>query len=465
MSDKEFYQSPLAERYASSEMLRLFSPDYKYSTWRSLWCALAEAESELGLPIGKEQIQELKAHTQDINYESVSKYEKILHHDVVAHLRAYGDLCPKAKGIIHLGATSTFLTDNTDTIQMREGLRLLSEKLSSIIKKLKEFAETYADTPCLSYTHLQPAQLTTIGKRACMWLQDFLIDFKEINFRKAHLKFLGVKGATGTQASFLALFGGDVSKVQELDRKVAKKMGFSEIFSITSQTYPRKQDVTVLDALKGIAISSHKFGTDIRLLAGFKEIEESFDKTQVGSSAMPYKRNPILSERVCGIARFIISLSENGAYNAATQWLERSLDDSANRRMVIPEAFLSADAILNLLSQIVSGLEVNRKVIARRIAEELPFMATENIMMASVKKGQEREIIHEKLRQHSLESWKDVKEDGKANRLLDRIADDPSFNLTKEELHKILDVNSFIGRAPDQVREFIKEEFGNGGRI
>lgn len=450
------YESPLSVRYASSEMSNTFSPIFKYSTWRQLWVALAEAESELGLPVSKHQIEELSRHIHTIDFTVADKYEKELQHDVMAHIQAYGDQCPVARPIIHLGATSCFVTDNGDLIQMRQGFQLLLSKLKTIIQQLSQFAAEYAHLPCLAFTHFQSAQLTTVGKRACMWLQDLFLDFQELSMRTENLCFLGTKGATGTQASFLALFDGDVSRVEELDQLVAKKMGFSKIFPISGQTYTRKQDVYVLNALAGIAISAHKFASDLRLLAHLKEMEEGFAEKQVGSSAMPYKRNPILSERICSLSRFLLSLNENPAYTASTQWFERTLDDSANRRLVLPEAFLTCDAILSLLSTVITHWQVHPKVIARHVAEELPFLATENILMACVKKGGDRQDLHEKLKMHSFTTRKRIAEEGESNDLLEKIADDPAFPLSSEEIHAIVDEKHFIGLAPQQVDHFLE---------
>lgn len=447
MTDRELYQSPLSSRYASTEMLKVFSSQYKYSTWRRLWLTLAEAQKCLGLPISEEQIQELAAHVDTVNFAEAENYEKKLQHDVMAHIHAYGDQCPLARAIIHLGATSCYVTDNTDLIQMRAAMQILSDKLRRVISQLADFARTHAALPCLAYTHFQPAQLTTVGKRACLWIQEFLMDFYEIEQRLKNIRFLGTKGTTGTQASFLALFEGNHEKVKELDRLVAEKMGFTSLFLISGQTYDRKQDTFILNALAGLGSSAHKFATDLRLLAHLKEIEEPFTKNQVGSSAMPYKRNPILSERLCGLGRYLISLSGNPAYTASVQWLERSLDDSSNRRLCIPEAFLTADAIVEILAPLTQNLVVYPQVIANHVAEELPFMAFENILMACVKKGGDRQNLHEKLRLYSLEA---VKTD-----LLQKIARDPAFNLSKEELKKLTDISQFIGRAPEQVQEFL----------
>lgn len=454
----EIYQSPLSGRYSSLEMQRLFSSQFKHSTWRRLWVALAEAQQTLGLSITTQQVQELANNVDTIDFEAVSQYENQLKHDVMAHIHAYADQCPNARSIIHLGATSCYVTDNTDIIQMREGLQILQNKLKQVLSQLTDFAKRYADMACLGYTHFQPAQLTTVGKRTCLWIQEMLIDYHELSRRIEQLRFLGVKGTTGTQASFLSLFNNDHAKVKALDQLVAKKMEFPHSFLISGQTYTRKQDMLVLNTLAGVGASAHKFATDLRLLAHLHELKEPFGKAQVGSSAMPYKRNPILSERVCGLARFLLSLSENPAYTAATQWLERSLDDSANRRLALPEAFLTCDAILILLLEITSDIQIYPQAILQHVQNELPFMATENILMAAVKKGGDRQILHEKLRLLSRNSAQRVIEEGKPNDLLDQILKDPSFMLSKEELEKLLDVSAFIGRAPQQVEEFILQE-------
>lgn len=449
------YQSPLSHRYASKEMNELFSPHYKYSTWRKLWVALAEVQKELGLPITNSQIAQLKSHVEDIDFAIADGYEKQVHHDVMAHILAYGDQCPEAKPIIHLGATSCYVTDNTDLIQMREGLGILLPKLKSVIKQLSQFALKHRSLACLGYTHFQPAQLTTVGKRACMWIQDFVIDCEEWQLRSKSIKFLGAKGTTGTQASFLALFDQDHNKVKQLDQKISQKMGFENTLLISGQTYTRKIDVQLLSALASFATSAHKFATDIRLLSHLREVTEPFEEHQVGSSAMPYKQNPVLSERICSLARFLISLNENPLYTAATQWLERSLDDSANRRISLPEAFLAADALLNLLIQVTSHLAVHPKMIEKHIKEEIPFLATENILMAAVKKGKDRQVIHERIRSLSIQVADAIKKGGE-NDLLNTIAADPEFGLSKEDLLKLVDVTHFVGRAPEQVEEFLK---------
>lgn len=453
------YKSPFSDRYASKEMLSIFSAQKKHSTWRKLWVALAKAEQELGLSITEEQIQELIDHVDEIDFSVAATYEKELQHDVMAHIHAYGDQCPKARSIIHLGATSCYVTDNSELIQIQEALQLLQKKLHQVIAQLTRFAHTYSKTACLGFTHYQPAQLTTVGKRATLWAQDFLIDLQELEYRLSRIQFLGVKGATGTQASFLSLFHGDHEKVKKLDQKVADLMGFESVIAVSGQTYTRKQDQQILYTLAGIATSAHKFATDLRLLANLKELEEPFGKHQVGSSAMPYKRNPMLSERICSIGRFVISLSENPAYTAATQWLERTLDDSANRRLCISEAFLGIDSILELLIRVTDGIVVNEKVIEKRIQEELPFMATENILMYCVEKGGDRQDLHERIRNHSMEAGRRVKQ-GESNDLLDRICNDSNFRLTQDEISKIIDVQEFVGRAPQQTQEFINRIMG-----
>lgn len=456
MTTHNSYVSPLASRYASAEMSALFSAQFKHCTWRKLWVALAKAQKKLGLGISDKQIKAMEAQVDAIDFDKAHAYEQKFHHDVMAHIHTFGDACPEAKGVIHLGATSCYVTDNTELLQMREGLKLLRGKLIHVIRHLSAFAAEHAHLPCLSYTHLQPAQPTTVGKRTCLWIQDFITDLKDLDDRLEDFTFLGVKGATGTQASFLALFDNDRHKVQKLEALVAKEMGFTHVTPISGQTYSRKQDVRIIAVLQGLAVSSHKCATDIRLLAHLKEIEEPFAEKQVGSSAMPYKRNPVHSERVCGLARFLISLGENPSYTAATQWLERSLDDSANRRLAIPEAFLTADAILTLLISITSKLVIYPKMIAKHLDEELPFMATENILMASVSKGKDRQELHEKLRQHSLAASHAIKAEGKEGELLSRLAKDPAFGLSKEEIHKLAQVDNFVGLAAHQTIEFLR---------
>lgn len=457
MNSDSLYQSPLSARYASKEMSSLFSDRHKYITWRKLWIALAEAEQSLGLAITDEQIRSMKAHLHELDLHLVAEYEKTLKHDVMAHLHAFGDLCPEAKGIIHLGATSCFVTDNTDLLQMKEGLKILHAKLIQAIRNLSSFAHDHASLACLSYTHFQAAQPTTVGKRACLWLQDLLMDLHDFEEKISSLRFLGAKGATGTQASFLALFNQDHGKVKQLDQLLAKAMGFERLIPVSGQTYTRKQDIRIFSVLSSFAATSHKIATDIRLLAHLKEMEEPFGEKQVGSSAMPYKRNPIRSERICGLARFLMSLNENPLYTAATQWLERSLDDSANRRMCIPEAFLTADAILSLLVHVTAGLVVHPTIIRKNLLEELPFMATENILMESVKKGKDRQALHESLRGHSMESARLMKE-GSSGDLIERILGDASFDLTKDEIAELMKEEHFIGRASKQVEEFLHEE-------
>ena len=458
MNSLNRYQSPLSDRYASEEMSFVFSPYNKFHTWRKLWLALAKSQKGLGLPITDRQIAELEKAVDKIDIAKAEEYEKKFRHDVMAHIHAFGDACPEARGIIHLGATSCFVTDNTDLIQMREGLRILRNKVLQAIRQLHHFAQEYAALPALSYTHFQSAQPTTVGKRACIWLQDLLIDLNDIEHVLQDIHFLGVKGATGTQASFLTLFEGDHQKVKRLEELVAKEMGFTRLFPISGQTYTRKQDIRIVAVLSSMAASAHKFATDLRLLAHLKEIEEPFAEKQVGSSAMPYKRNPMRSERICGLARFLISLNENPLYTEATQWFERTLDDSANRRLYLPEAFLTADAILNLLCNVTAGLIVHPKVIEKHLRDEFPFLATEHILMEAVKRGKDRQVVHEKLRVHSHESSQKIKEEGSACDLLERLAQDKEIGLTKAEIAELSHVKHFIGRAVEQTHEFLKEE-------
>lgn len=455
---KDVYESPLNSRYASREMKYIFSPDFKFRTWRKLWIALAESEQELGLPITDEQIAELKAHADDINYDVAEKREREVRHDVMSHVYAYGVQCPKAKGIIHLGATSCYVGDNTDVIIMTEGLKLIRKKMVNLIDRLAKFADEYKTMPCLAFTHFQPAQPTTVGKRASLWLMDLLMDFSALEFQLSQMRLLGSKGTTGTQASFMELFEGDTEKVVALDRKIAEKMGFSSVFPVSGQTYPRKLDSQVLFVLSGVAQSAHKFSNDLRLLQHLKEIEEPFEAHQIGSSAMAYKRNPMRSERIASLARYVIADATNPAVTAATQWFERTLDDSANKRISIPEAFLATDAILELYINIVSGLVVYPKMIEKRLNDELPFMATENILMAAVKKGGDRQELHERIRQHSMAAGKVVKVEGKPNDLLERIAADPAFGMTIEELRAELVPQNFVGRAPQQVAQFLQND-------
>ncbi|ADL07932.1 adenylosuccinate lyase [Thermosediminibacter oceani] len=453
---KQYFENPLAARYASEEMLENFSPNKKFATWRKLWIALAEAEKELGLPITEEQIDEMKAHVEDINFEDAERFEKITRHDVMAHIWAFGKHCPKAKPIIHLGATSAFVGDNTDIILMRDGLHIIKKKLVNVIDNLKQFALKYKDMPTLGFTHFQPAQLTTVGKRTCLWIQDLVMDLWDLEYTEQNLRLRGAKGTTGTQASFMKLFENDEEKVRMLDRLIAQKMGFDSTFPVTGQTYPRKQDSRVLRVLQSIAESAHKFACDIRLLASLKEIEEPFEETQIGSSAMAYKRNPMRCERMTALCRYVIVNGLNPYLTAANQWFERTLDDSANRRLVIPEMFLAADAILNIYMNVSKGLVVNPKVIEKHVMEELPFMATENILMEAVKRGGDRQELHEALRIYSLEAAAEVKE-GKPNNLINKIAGDTRFKMTKEEIIKMMDPSIFIGRSPGQVLEFVHE--------
>ena len=454
---RERYESPFGARYASPEMQRLFSPDFKFKTWRKLWIALAKAEKTLGLGVTDEQIKELEAHADDIDYAVAEAREKEVRHDVMAHVYAYGVQCPAAKPIIHLGATSCYVGDNTDVIIMRQALTLLRGKLLNVIARLSDFAVTYKEMPALAYTHLQPAQLTTVGKRATLWINDLVMDLGEIEHRIDTLALLGSKGTTGTQASFMELFDGDGDKVKELEHLIAKELGFTAVVPVSGQTYSRKIDAMVVDVLSGIAQSASKFSCDMRLLQNFKEMEEPFEKHQIGSSAMPYKRNPMRCERITALARFLIADAQNPAYTAATQWFERTLDDSANKRIAVAEAFLAADGILDIYMNVADAIVVYPKVIRQRVMRELPFMATENIMMGAVKKGGDRQELHERIRQHSLAAAKRVKEEGLDNDLLDRICDDPAFRLDRAELAGLTDPAAFIGRAPQQVAEFIAE--------
>jgi adenylosuccinate lyase len=454
---KELYENPLSSRYASQAMLRLFSPDRKFRTWRRLWIALAEAEQELGLPITDEQIAELRSHAETINYSVAAAREAIVRHDVMAHVHAYGEQCPKAKGIIHLGATSCYVGDNTDLILMAEGLRLIRDRLLAIIRDLASFADQYKSLPTLGFTHFQPAQPVTVGKRATLWLHDLAMDLEDLDYVLNNLAFLGSKGTTGTQASFLSLFDGDHQKVLQLDQIIARKMGFSKVYPVSGQTYSRKVDSRVLAVISGIAQSAHKFSNDIRLLQHLKEVEEPFEKSQIGSSAMAYKRNPMRSERIASLARYVMTASLNPVLTASGQWFERTLDDSANKRISIPESFLAIDAILILMKNISSGLIVYPEVIQRHLTAELPFMATENILMAAVRRGGDRQVLHEKIRKHSMDAGNRVKLEGAENDLLQRIAADPSFDLAQEELAELLDAGLYIGRAPQQVEEYLEQ--------
>ena len=451
------YQSPFSERYASKEMQYIFSPEKKFRTWRKLWIALAETEKELGLPITDEQISELKEHQDDINFEAAKEREKLVRHDVMSHVYAYGLQCPKAKGIIHLGATSCYVGDNTDLILMTEALKLVRRKLINVMNELAAFADKYKKQPTLAFTHFQPAQPTTVGKRATLWLMDLSLDLEDLDHVIRSMKLLGSKGTTGTQASFLELFDGDHEKCREADRRIAKKMGFHDCFPVSGQTYSRKIDSRVLGVLAGIAQSAHKFSNDIRLLQHLKEVEEPFEKNQIGSSAMAYKRNPMRSERIASLANYVMSDMMNPMLVASTQWFERTLDDSANKRLSIPEGFLAVDGILDLYLNVVDGLVVYPKVIEKRLMSELPFMATENIMMDAVKAGGDRQELHERIRELSMEAGRNVKVEGKDNNLLELIAADPSFNLSLEELKKTMDPMRYVGRAPEQVEEFLNE--------
>ena len=451
------YESPLSSRYASDEMQYIFSPDKKFSTWRRLWIALARAEMELGLPISQEQINEMEAHITDIDYAKAAAYEKELRHDVMAHVHTFGELCPKAMPIIHLGATSCYVGDNTDVILMREGLELVRTKLVRVLAKLAVFADKYKSLPTLGFTHFQAAQLVTVGKRATLWMNELLMDLEEVEFRINSLKLLGSKGTTGTQASFLELFEGDHEKCRELDRKIAAEMGFDSVVPVSGQTYSRKMDTGVLSALSAIAQSASKFATDLRLLCHLKELEEPFEAKQIGSSAMPYKRNPMRCERICSLARYVMADYMNPAITAATQWFERTLDDSANKRISVPEAFLAVDAILNIYENVASGLVVHEKVIERHILEELPFMASENIMMDAVKRGGNRQELHERIRQLSLIAGSNVKDKGLSNNLIDLIAEDLLFGMSREELTTHLEPSRYIGRCPEQVTDFLND--------
>lgn len=454
---KNTYESPLSSRYADEKMKYLFSPDKKFRTWRRLWIALAEAEKELGLNITQEQIDEMIQYADDINYDVAEAREKVVRHDVMSHVYAYGQQCPKAMPIIHLGATSCYVGDNTDIIIMTEALKLVRDKLVSVIRVLSKFAMEYKDLPTLAFTHFQPAQPTTVGKRATLWIQDLMMDLEDVNYQLSKAKLLGSKGTTGTQASFLELFDGDHEKVKKLDKMIAEKMGYSSCFAVSGQTYSRKLDYQILSVLSGIAQSATKFSNDVRLLQHLKEVEEPFEKNQIGSSAMAYKRNPMRSERIASLARYVIVDSLNPAITEATQWFERTLDDSANKRISIPEAFLAVDGILNLYMNVADGLVVYPKVIEQHLRRELPFMATENVMMDAVKRGADRQQLHEHIRVHSMAASKVIKEEGGENDLLSRIAGDPIFGVTLEELQAIVSPEKYVGRAPQQTKEFIEE--------
>ena len=457
MGQTDRFISPLSERYASREMQFIFSQDMKFTTWRRLWIALAETEKELGLPITQEQIDEMKAHVTDINYDVARAREKEVRHDVMSHVYAYGVQCPKAKGIIHLGATSCYVGDNTDIIIMNEALKLIRRKLVNVIAVLADFAEREKTQPTLAFTHFQPAQPTTVGKRATLWIQEFAMDLQDLEYVQSTLKLLGSKGTTGTQASFLELFEGDQEKVDQIDPKIAEKMGFSACYPVSGQTYSRKVDTRVVNILAGIAASAHKFSNDIRLLQHLKEVEEPFEKNQIGSSAMAYKRNPMRSERIAALARYVMIDALNPAMTSAEQWFERTLDDSANKRLSVPEAFLAADGILDLVLNVADGLVVYPKVIEKHLLAELPFMATENIMMDAVKAGGDRQELHERIRVLSMEAGRTVKEEGGDNDLLERIAADPAFNLTLEELKRSMEPSRYVGRAPRQVDIYLAE--------
>lgn len=457
---RDCYESPLSARYADKEMKYLFSPDMKFRTWRRLWVALAETELELGLPVTKEQVEELKAHQDDINYEVAEEREKLVRHDVMSHVYAYGQQCPKAAGMIHLGATSCYVGDNTDIIVMTQALKLIREKLITVLRVLQKFAAEYKALPTLAFTHFQPAQPTTVGKRATLWMQDLLMDLEDVEYQLSKAKLLGCKGTTGTQASFLELFEGDHEKCRELDRRIAQKMGYDDCFAVSGQTYSRKLDSQMLSILSGIAQSAAKFSNDIRLLQHLKEIEEPFEKNQIGSSAMAYKRNPMRSERIASLARYVMVDALNPAMTEAAQWFERTLDDSANKRLSVPEAFLAVDGILNLYANVADGLVVYPKVIEQRLLRELPFMATENIMMDAVKRGGNRQELHERIRVHSMAAGKVVKEEGGENDLLTRIANDPMFGVTLTELQDLIRPEKYVGRAPEQTEEFLAEAVG-----
>ena len=456
--NRDGYVSPLSTRYASREMQYLFSDNNKFRTWRRLWIALAEAERELGLHITEEQIDELKTHAEDVNYDVAEARERVVRHDVMSHVYAYGQQCPQAEGIIHLGATSCYVGDNTDLIILRDASRLVLKKAAQVLRNLADFARRYKDLPCLGYTHLQPAQLTTVGKRATLWMNELMMDMENLEYQVATLRFRGAKGTTGTQASFMELFEGDEEKVRALDRMVAERMGFARSVAVCGQTYSRKTDAYFLAALSGFAQSACKFATDLRILQSFEEMEEPFEASQIGSSAMPYKRNPMRSERICALARYVIQDAVNPAMTAATQWMERTLDDSANKRIAVSEAFLAVDAILEIYMNVTAGLVVYDRVVSRRVMEKLPFMATENIMMEAVKRGGNRQELHEALREHSHAAARRVKLEGGQNDLIDRIVADPLFPLTRGEIEEQMAPEKYVGRAPSQVTEFLDQE-------
>lgn len=452
------YETPLNSRYASPEMQEIFSPDRKFTTWRKLWVALAESEMEMGLPVTRAQVDELKAHIYDIDYEAARRHEERTRHDVMAHVLAYGDVCPGARGVIHLGATSCYVTDNADILMLRDALTLVRDKVIEVVRRLRSFALEYKDLPTLGYTHLQPAQLTTVGKRATLWMQDLLMDLEEVNFALSSLKLLGNRGATGTQESFMKLFDGDGEKVDELERRIAEKVGMQKCFAVSGQTYPRKLDSRVLGALSGVAQSAYKFAQDMRLLQSFREVEEPFEKGQIGSSAMAYKRNPMRSERICALSRHVMALTQDAQMTAATQWFERTLDDSANRRLSLPEAFLATDAVLELYANIADGMVVYPAMIGKRVKENLPFMATEAILMEGVRLGGDRQELHERIRVHSQAAAVRMKQEGLESDLMERIAADPAFPMDHEHLSNLLAPENYTGRAAEQTENFVRRE-------
>ncbi len=452
------YETPLNSRYASPEMQEIFSPDRKFTTWRKLWVALAESEMEMGLPVTRAQVDELKAHIYDIDYEAARRHEERTRHDVMAHVLAYGDVCPGARGVIHLGATSCYVTDNADILMLRDALTLVRDKVIEVVRRLRAFALEYKDLPTLGYTHLQPAQLTTVGKRATLWMQDLLMDLEEVNFALSSLKLLGNRGATGTQESFMKLFDGDGEKVDELERRIAEKVGMQKCFAVSGQTYPRKLDSRVLGALSGVAQSAYKFAQDMRLLQSFREVEEPFEKGQIGSSAMAYKRNPMRSERICALSRHVMALTQDAQMTAATQWFERTLDDSANRRLSLPEAFLATDAVLELYANIADGMVVYPAMIGKRVKENLPFMATEAILMEGVRLGGDRQELHERIRVHSQAAAARMKQEGLESDLMERIAADPAFPMDHEHLSNLLAPENYTGRAAEQTENFVRRE-------
>ena len=452
------YETPLNSRYASPEMQEIFSPDRKFTTWRKLWVALAESEMEMGLPVTRAQVDELKAHIYDIDYEAARRHEERTRHDVMAHVLAYGDVCPGARGVIHLGATSCYVTDNADILMLRDALTLVRDKVIEVVRRLRSFALEYKDLPTLGYTHLQPAQLTTVGKRATLWMQDLLMDLEEVNFALSSLKLLGNRGATGTQESFMKLFDGDGEKVDELERRIAEKVGMQKCFAVSGQTYPRKLDSRVLGALSGMAQSAYKFAQDMRLLQSFREVEEPFEKGQIGSSAMAYKRNPMRSERICALSRHVMALTQDAQMTAATQWFERTLDDSANRRLSLPEAFLATDAVLELYANIADGMVVYPAMIGKRVKENLPFMATEAILMEGVRLGGDRQELHERIRVHSQAAAVRMKQEGLESDLMERIAADPAFPMDHEHLSNLLAPENYTGRAAEQTENFVRRE-------